>query len=84
MSHFNFETELAPVMKAYFIQLMLEQGFLATNLYYAMYAHTDEHVKSYLEAVDNAFAEIACALRQGNLQAKLQGEPSSGGFRRLT
>lgn len=84
MSHFNFEAEPAPVMKAYFIQLMLEQGFLASNLYYAMYAHTDEHVKSYLEAVDNAFAEIACALRQGNLQAKLQGEPSSGGFRRLT
>ena len=34
-------------MKALFIQLMLDRGFLASNLFYAMYAHTDEHVESY-------------------------------------
>ena len=56
MSHFSFDGEHAEAMKAYFIQLMLEQGFLASSLYYAMYAHTDEHVHLYLEAVDKALS----------------------------
>ena len=84
MSHFAFSHDKAQSMKAYFIQLMLEQGFLASNLYYAMYAHTEDHVKSYLQAADSAFAEIAHSVEQGNLQEKLRGKPSSVGFKRLT
>ena len=83
MSHFTFAHDKAQSMKAYFIQLMLEQGFLASNLYYAMYAHTEDHVKSYLEAAGRAFAEIAYSVEQGNLQEKLLGKPSSVGFKRL-
>jgi hypothetical protein len=71
-------------MKAYLIQLMLEKGFLASSLYYAMYAHTDEHVKAYLEALDGTFAELAGALRRGDLLDKLKGQPTSVGFQRLT
>jgi glutamate-1-semialdehyde 2,1-aminomutase len=71
-------------MKAYFIQLMLEQGFLASSLYYAMYAHTDEHVHLYLKAVDKAFAELAAALERMDLKDKLEGQPASAGFKRLT
>jgi glutamate-1-semialdehyde 2,1-aminomutase len=70
-------------MKAYFIQLMLDQEFLASSQYYAMYAHTKENVDAYLEAVDNAFAEIASAVSRGNLVEKLIGKPSSVGFMRL-
>lgn len=83
MSHFAFVHDKAQLMKAYFIQLMLEHGFLASNLYYAMYAHTEEHVKSYLQAADSAFAEIAYSVEHGNLQEKLRGKPSSVGFKRL-
>jgi glutamate-1-semialdehyde aminotransferase len=84
MSHFSFDTENVEAMKAYLIQLMLEKGFLASSLYYAMYAHTDEHVKAYLEALDGTFAELAGALRRGDLLDKLKGQPTSVGFQRLT
>lgn len=83
MSHFAFTHDKAQSMKAYFIQLMLKQGFLASNLYYAMYAHTEDHVKSYLEGVDTAFVEIARSIEQGDIDKKLIGKPSSVGFKRL-
>ena len=84
ISHFSFEMEDAQAVKAYFIQLMLDQGYLASNLFYASYAHTDAHIKSFLDAVDRAFAEIACSVDQGDISIKLRGKPSSVGFKRLT
>jgi glutamate-1-semialdehyde 2,1-aminomutase len=83
MSHFAFDYPLAQEMKAYFIQLMLEQGFLASNLYYAMYAHTEDHVRSYLEGVDTAFVVIARSIEQDDIDKKLIGKPSRVGFKRL-
>lgn len=83
MSHFSFEMKESQALKAYFIQLMLEQGYLASNLFYASYAHTDDHVKSYLGAADMAFSEIARSVDQGSVFEKLQGKPSSVGFKRL-
>ena len=84
MSHFAFAHEKAQSMKAYFIQLMLERGFLASNLFYAMYAHTEDHVRSYLEGVDKSFDEIARSIEQNDIDKKLIGKPSSIGFKRLT
>ena len=83
MSHFSFEGKQDNALKAYFIQLMLEQGFLASNLYYAMYAHTDENVQAYLNAMDGAFAGIADALQKGDLREKLDGQAAQSGFKRL-
>ncbi len=62
---------------------MLEQGYLASNLFYASYAHTDDHVKSYLGAADMAFSEIARSVDQGSVYKNLQGKPSNVGFKRL-
>jgi len=84
MSHFSFEMEDAPTLKAYFIQIMLEQGYLASNLFYASYAHTDDHVRSYLEGVDKSFEEIARSIEQDDIDKKLIGKPASVGFERLT
>lgn len=83
MSHFAFAHEKAQSMKAYFIQLMLERGFLASNLFYAMYAHTEDHVRSYLEGVDKSFEEVARSIEQDDIDKKLIGKPSSIGFKRL-
>ena len=71
-------------MKAYFVQLMLDRGFLASTLFYAMNAHQDEHVISYLKAVDEAFSEVFMAKQKGTLDIMLKGEPTSQGFTRLT
>ena len=83
LSHFTFDYEQAQAVNAYFIQLMLEQGFLASNLFYAMYAHKKEHVEQYLQAVDSAFAEIDRSIECGDIKKKLKGKPSSVGFKRL-
>ncbi|MDB4442758.1 aminotransferase class III, partial [bacterium] len=83
LSHFSFEGEHNEVLKAYFIQLMLAQGFLASNQYYAMYAHTEDHVLAYLKALDIVFAELASGLAKGDLLEKLDGKAAQTGFQRL-
>ncbi|MGB9855722.1 MAG: aminotransferase class III-fold pyridoxal phosphate-dependent enzyme [Caldisericum exile] len=83
LSHFVFDHEKALVLKALFIQLMLEKGFLASNIFYAMYAHMEEHVRKYLLAVDEAFAFIKNAIDSGEPEKHLLGEPSTAGFKRL-
>ncbi len=80
MSHFTFSGDDAQIQKAYFIQLMLEKGFLASNLMYAMFSHTDDHVAEYLDACDAAFGTIATT---PDIEAQLKGEPSATGFGRL-
>lgn len=84
LSHFSFSGEEPLVLKSLFVQLMLEKGFLASTLFYSMYAHTEHHVASYLKAVDEAFGEISEACRKGNVEKKLKGKPASAGFKRLT
>ncbi len=84
LSHFSFEYDEAQIMKAYFIQEMLEHGFLASTIFYAMYAHTSEHVENYLSSVDQVFDQMMEFLRAGSLEKKLRGLPSQVGFKRLT
>ncbi len=84
ISHFSFEYNNAQVMKAFFIQLMLERGFLASTLFYAMYVHRTSHVEEYLNAVDDAFAEIKESNSRGDIERWLRGQPSNIGFKRLT
>ncbi len=84
LSHFTFEYENALSVKALFIQLMLEKGFLASNLFYAMVAHQSEHVVKYIQAVDESFSFIREVLENGTLETHLKGKPSGSGFKRLT
>lgn len=84
LSHFVFEHPDAPSMKAFFVQEMLERGFLATTLFYAMYAHTEQQVDDYLAAMDGVLGELADVLARGKLAERTKGGPASVGFRRLT
>lgn len=83
MCHFDFKYKNPQAINALFIQLMLEQGFLATNSYYAMFAHTINHIKNYLKAVDYAFKTIREHIEKGSVDENLIGRPSSSGFERL-
>ena len=83
MGHFSFLHEKAQAMKTYFIQLMLEQGFLASNAFYAMYAHSEEHVAAYLHAAEVAFKEIAHAAQIDDIDHRLIGKPAETGFKRI-
>jgi glutamate-1-semialdehyde 2,1-aminomutase len=84
MSHFAIEHEESLAVHTFFTQIMLEKGFLANRLFYATYAHRDEHVESYLAAVHEAFIMIAEALKSKSLISKLKGPIAHTGFKRLT
>lgn len=83
LSHFDFK-ENSLVLKTLFIQEMLKKGFLATNSYYSSYAHKQEHLDKYLNAVDDVFAFIARATKEGNLNKYLNGPICHSGFKRLS
>ena len=78
--HFSFEKNHS-VNIAYFTQEMLKRGFLAGSGFYAMYAHTIEHVEKYERAVDEVFAHIAEL--GDNVEKYLEGKPAASGFGRV-
>lgn len=84
LGHFSFNYGNPLVLKTLFTQLLLENGFLATNAFYASYAHKKEHVEKYLEAVDEVFDFISKAIKEGNPEKYLKGPICHAGFRRLT
>lgn len=84
ISHFSFEYNNPLAMKAFFVQEMLTRGFLASTLFYSMYAHQQHHVEDYLHAVDEVFGMIAESTLRGEIENCLRGKPSCAGFKRLT
>ena len=84
ISHFSFKHSEAQSLKALFIQLMLEEGILASTLFYAMYAHTHDDLDRYFEAVDRSFSKIKKILVDtDNLEIVLKGKPTNTGLKRL-
>jgi glutamate-1-semialdehyde 2,1-aminomutase len=83
LGHFAFDGSVAQAARTLFVQLLLERGFLAAPAFYAMYAHRDEHVAKYLEAVREAFRVIGRAMEEDGVERMLQGPVAHSGFRRL-
>jgi len=83
LSHFSFDSPDAQTIRTLFTQIMLAKGFLATNAFYAAYAHEPVHVRTYLEAVEEAFGQIVEALNQNEVAQRLKGPVAHAGFRRL-
>ncbi len=83
LAHFGFERVDTLEARAYYVQLMADQGILATTSFYSMFSHTQRHVDDYLAAADVAFAQIARAAASGSMAAELRGAPAASGFRRL-
>jgi len=84
LAHFAFTGEEPQAQKALFVQLMLDRGILASTIFYAMHAHTPEHVRLYLEALEQVFPLVAQAAREGRVTDMLRGAPAQQGFARLT
>ncbi|OFY51442.1 MAG: aminotransferase class III [Bacteroidetes bacterium GWF2_41_31] len=83
LSHFDFD-ESPLILKTLFTQEMLSHGFLATNSYYSCYAHKQEHIDKYLDAVDDVFKIITKAIIKGNAENLLLGPVCQTGFKRLS
>jgi glutamate-1-semialdehyde aminotransferase len=78
-----FDHEKGNLLKTLYIQGMLERGFLAAALIYVSLAHTDALIDKFAAAADEVGAELADALRQGDLERRLKGPPAHTGFKRL-
>jgi len=84
LAHFAFPGELKQAAKTLFVQLMLQQGFLASTAFYATYAHQEEHLDKYFAALQEAFSCIAQSLKAKTIKEQLKGPMAHTGFRRLT
>lgn len=84
LSHFDFEYPNALVLKTLFTQEMLKRGYLATNAFYTSYAHKEEDITGYLNAVDEVFAYISTAVKENNAESLLEGPVCQTGFQRLS
>lgn len=84
MSHLEFEYEDSLALKTLFTQEMLKRGFLATNAFYASYAHTDQDVERYLSMVDESFFVIKEGIEKDSIFSLLEGDVCQSGFQRLT
>lgn len=84
MSHFEFEYDNALVLKTLFTKFMLEKNFLATNAFYASFAHKDSDIKNYLSAVDSVFLTIKKIIDEGNPDEYIKLGVCHSGFKRLT
>lgn len=82
MIHFSFEQNHSTNI-AYFTQEMLKKGFLASGGFYSMYAHKEEHVKKYLNAVDEVFADLSVLIKNNKVGEKLEGQVVQEGFGRI-
>jgi glutamate-1-semialdehyde aminotransferase len=80
---FHFEAEEANAMHTLFTQEMLDRGFLASERIYVSYAHTNEHVDRYLDAVDEVFELISEHHTKGTVEDALDGPVAQETFERL-
>jgi glutamate-1-semialdehyde 2,1-aminomutase len=83
LAHFRIDAPDAQALRTLFTQRMLERGFLATNAYYATYAHQDCHIDAYLAAAGETFAELAQAIEANLVRSLLKGPVAHAGFYRL-
>jgi glutamate-1-semialdehyde 2,1-aminomutase len=83
LGHFNLDYSNGQAIRTLFTQEMLKKGFLATNAFYAAYAHQPQHVEKYIKAVDEAFGFIAKAIERNEVEKLLKGPVAHAGFYRL-
>ena len=83
LAHFRFDHELGEELRTLYTQLMLSRGYLAGTMIYPTLAHTNEIVEKHAEAIDEVFAGIADALKEGEVKARLKGPVAHSGFARL-
>jgi len=83
LAHFKFDHSLSQQLNTLYVQLMLERGFLAGVSIYPTFAHTEQIVDLYGEAIDEVFSIIAGYLKEGTVEKILKGPVAHSGFRRL-
>ncbi|HQW29222.1 MAG TPA: aminotransferase class III-fold pyridoxal phosphate-dependent enzyme, partial [Verrucomicrobiales bacterium] len=80
----SFDHPEAAALTTLMTAKMLERGYLAAGGFNAMLTHEPRHVDGYLVALDEVFAELAEAIRDGDIVPRIGGPVKHTGFARLT
>jgi len=83
LSHWEIKTKDSQLTHTLIVKRMLEKGFLTSKAFYSTYAHTEEHVNSYLKTLDNVLRELIPYIKEGTINKLYQGTIAHTGFRRL-
>lgn len=84
LSTYSFNSKNALEYKTFVTQEMLKKGFLASTLFYASVAHKEEHIESYLNALQEVFRTIhECEEGISDIHSLLEGPVCHSGFKRL-
>jgi glutamate-1-semialdehyde 2,1-aminomutase len=84
LAHFTFKHDEPEKLRTIYTQMMLKKGFLAGLSIYPTWAHADEIVSLYTEAIEDVFFNISKALKNDSMNTLLEGEVAHSGFARLT
>ena len=84
LSHFSIDGGEKQAARTLFTQEMLKRGYLAGPHFYATYAHSDEHVVSYIQNVAEVFKIVQRAIEGGDIRRHLKGPIAHADFHRLT
>ena len=84
LAHFLIKGEDSLAAHTLFVKLMLEKGILSARGFYPTFAHNDEHVDRYIEAMDEVFSRITELREQGGIEEMVKGPLAHTGFQRLT
>ena len=83
LAHFSFKTEQDVLFGSLFVQMMMEEGFLAFTQFKPSFAHREHHVESYLRALEESFRVLAQIRSEEEGQDMLKGPPARRGFFRV-
>lgn len=78
-----FQHPSAAALQTLLTDRMLDHGILAASSCAMTLAHAPHHVSRYLAALDAVFAELAVAIREGDIERRLSGPVKHSTFRRL-
>lgn len=84
MAVLTFDHPEAAALTTLMTARMLKHGFLAGAAFNASLAHEPRHIEAYLEALDEVFTELASAIHDEDIQARIGGPVKHTGFARLT
>ena len=84
LSNYSFSSSNSLIYKTFITQEMLKKGFLASTIFYASIAHSNEIINSYFENLSPIFKVIKkCENGEINAMNILNGPVCHTGFKRL-
>ena len=84
LAHFSFKTDDFLGYKTFITQEMLKKGYLASNAFYASFAHSEEIIDMYIDALDDVFSRIqSIRVKEDSVINYLEGPVCQAGFQRL-